>query len=300
MSAPFGAPQQGPQAPAPGSQAGPGRQSAPAGRAASGGQADDMDLMFLLNLVAAGAGLVGYLFGFFDGLASTLVLSLPGFALVAAAVLAGLRALPKTPDTFPLLAIFAGYAALGTLMTVVRGSSDVFVIVMLLATIVQLGAVVGIALVELGVLNASGGTGKSASRSGPLPPQQNAQQPQQAQPQPFHGQQGQQPQQPAWNRPQGAPQGAPQNGGWVPASPSQPQPVPAPPGQQPSAWSPGSGGFGVPAAQPGQSSQLGPSGQQDQFGQQGPPGQQGQSGGQSVQGPKGTQQLPQPGAAQDF
>ncbi len=276
MSAPYGAPQQGPQAAAPGQPAAPG---------APGRQENGPDLQFLLSLVAAGAGLVGYVLGFFGGTASTLVLSLPGFSLIAAAVLAGIRVLPKVPDTLPLAVVFAAYSALGSLMNVARGSVEGLLIVLLLLAIVQLGAVVGVLLVQAGIIADSAGPSKAAPQSGPLPQAPYAQQPHQPQ---------QQPQQPAWNRPQGA-----QPGGWTPGVPgNQPQPAPAPPGQQPSAWSPSSGGFA--AAGP----QSGPTPQPNQPAQPNQPGQGQSAAGQQGQGqqnsPKGTQQMPHPGSSQDF
>ena len=274
MSAPFGAPQQGPQAAAPGQQPAPGQQE---GRP---------DLTFLLSLVAAGAGLVGYLLGFFGGTASTLVLSLPGFSLIAAAVLAGIRVLPKVPDTLPLAVVFAAYSALGSLMNVTKGV-DGLLVVLLLLSIVQLGAVVGVLLVQAGIIAASGGASQ-APKSGPLPQapygQQSQQQPQQ------------QPQQPAWNRPQGPGQ----VGGWSPAPGSQPQPAAAPPGQQPGAWSPSSGGFAAPGS-PSGPNQQGANQQGLNQPAQGQPAQGQPAQGQPAQGqqggPKGTQQMPHPGSS---
>lgn len=275
MSAPFGAPQQGPQA------AAPGQPAAPGGPGAPGRQVDGPDLRFLLSLVAAAAGLVGYVLGFFGGPASSLLQSLSGFSFIAAAVLAGIRVLPKVPDMLPLTVVFAAYAALGSLMNMTKGSVDGLLIILLLLAVIQLGAVVGVLLMQAGIIAASGGTSKAAPPSGPLPQAPYAQQPHQ-------------PQQPAWNRPQGSGQA----GGWGPGVPgNQPQPAPAPPGQQPGAWSPSSGGFAAPGPQSGPSSQSNQPGQQSPI-QQGPgqqgPGQQGQD---QQAGPKGTQQMPHPGSS---
>lgn len=273
MSAPFGAPQQGPQAAAPGQAPLPGQPAS--GQPAQ--QAGGTDPTFLLSLVAAGAGLVGYVLGFFGGTASTLVLSLPGFSLIAAAVLAGIRVLPKVPDTLPLAVVFAAYSALGSLMNVTKGV-DGLLVVLLLLSIVQLGAVVGVLLVQAGIVAASGGASQ-APKSGPPPQAPYGQHPQQ------------QPQQPAWNRPQGSGQ----VGGWSPAPGSQPQPAPAPPGQQPGAWSPSSGGFAAPGPSSGPNP-LGPNQQGANQPAQGQPA-QGQPGQGQQGGPKGTQQMPHPGSS---
>ncbi|GAA0525573.1 hypothetical protein GCM10011581_14350 [Saccharopolyspora subtropica] len=231
----------------------------------------------ILALVAAGAGLIGYLIGFFDEAAGVVMGSLTGFALICAAALAGLRFVPKTPDCLFAAAPLAAYATLALLQDLVGGTAGGVTVVLLLLTLAQLGGVLGVLLIDGGIL-----TLPSSQPSQPSKPAFG-------QPGPF------QPGKP------GAP-GGPGGPGWPTGQPAQPgtggwSPVGTQP-PQPGGWVPASGSQpGQPAA-PSHTAQSGPapSGQN----QSGQPGQGGSSSGQHGQsghtGPQGTQQMPHPGA----
>lgn len=262
-------------------------------------------------LVAAGAGLIGYLIGFFNEVASVAIGSLAGFSLLLAAALAGLRFVPKTPDGLFAAAPLAAYATLALLQDVVGGGSGGIGVVLLLLALAQLGAVVGVLLIDGGIIDA------------PSKPAQPAK-PQFGQPGPFKQGGPGGPGRPGGPGASGGPSGPGGHGGpggsggpggpsgpggpgaWSPAGqpgqPAQPghfgqpgggwSPSSNPQPQQPGGWNPSSGGFPTPI-QPGQSAS--PSGQPS--GQPGPssqPGQPSQSG--QASGPQGTQQMPHPGA----
>lgn len=257
MSVPHGAPHPAPKQPTP-----------------PGGKAGGHGLTFILTCAAGAAGVLGYLLGFFSPEASALIGGLPGFSLVAAAVLAGMRLLPKAPNTTYAAAPLAVYAALGLLQGVVGGAGGLAVVILLLA-VVQLVAVGAVLLSEAGAVALPELKSKSSSpASGPSP-------------RPAQPQAGQ------FGHP--GPQGQPVQ-----------RPVPAPPQppwgqnhtgpQPPVGWNPPSGG--QPA---GQSGQPGQPGQQNQSGPrapaQGQAGQQDQQG--AVQGPQGTQQMPHPASSSE-
>ncbi|WP_460961284.1 DUF5336 domain-containing protein [Parasphingorhabdus pacifica] len=298
MSAPYGMPQQAPQQPTP-----------------QGASSRKLALPSILVLVAAGAGLLGYLLAFFGPAASAIFSGLPGLCLVAAATLAGMRFLPKAPNMLYAAAPLAVYAPLGLLQVVVNGGGSGLVVVLLLLAIVQLGAVAAVLLDESGLITLPAGKASlpkpGAGRPGPSgqpgqpggpagqpgQPGQFGQKPVPAPPQPPWAQPGPhtgpQPHVPQPGQHPHAP--APQQGGWVPSAggavPSSPHGQPAPqaaPHGQPGGQQQGQGSPGgqQPEGQP-------QGGGQQQGGQQGGGQQQG---GQASSGPQGTQQMPHPGA----
>jgi hypothetical protein len=238
MSVPFGAPQ----------------------RSATSGHSAGLDLTVLLPLGAAGAGLIAYLLAFFDAQSTIVFSAIPGLCIIAVAALAGLRLLPKAPNTLYAAAPLAAFAALELLQAVIGGGGGGILIVILVLAVLQLAAVAGVLLLEAGIIESP--LSKGAQRVGS--PQQGPM-PQQARP----GQFGRNPQQPAGPAQPGhfaAP------GGWSPpGSQAQPGPFP-PPGPQSGGWSPPQPGGQTPSPSGGQPKQ--------------PP----QAG-----GPQGTQQMPHPG-----
>ncbi len=294
MSNPYGAPP--PNQPAP-PHAGSPRPDTP-------GQDDGTELSSVLPLVAAGAGLVAYVLGFFDQATSGLIVSTPGLAIVVAAGLAGLKVLPKMPDTLVAAGPLALYGTLAVLQSVLSGTAGGVGIVLLIMSLVQLAAVGALVLTGAGVVSSGPRPGRSPSSqppypqgpgSGPFPPS-GAQPGQQPMPQGYgqpSGPQFAQPQpaQPPWGPPQG---GQPFGGqGHVPAG------YPSAPGQNaPGYGGPGASGqpFGAEAQSPSPSGgfsaapgegtqQVSPSG--PQASQSGPQ--------QPVDGPEGTRQMPYPG-----
>jgi hypothetical protein len=274
------------------------------------------ELKEVLAMVAAGAGVVGYLLGFFDDGVGALMGSLAGFGLVASAVLAGLRFLPKTPDALFAAVPLAAYSALALLQDVIRNTASGLVSVLMVLALAQLAAVLGVLLIEGGVIKAGGPAigPKPKSYGQPFPQGPGPRGPGQggpagpggARPGPG-GSSG-----PGWS-PQGQPSPGAQFGGpppWNPASGGQPV-------QQPGSRNPSSDGFATPnpdssGPQPNRpANQSGPisqpaqqSGQQQsgQAAQQSPAqsGQQPQSqppkSDQDNGGPQGTRQMPHPGA----
>lgn len=290
MSNPYGAPP--PNQPAP-PHAGSPRPDAP-------GQDGGTELSSVLPLVAAGAGIVAYVLGFFDQATSGLIVSTPGLAIVVAAGLAGLKVLPKMPDTLVAAGPLALYGTLAVLQSVVTGTAGGVGIVLLIMSLVQLAAVGALVLTGAGVVSSGPRPGRSPSSqpphpqgpgSGPFPPagaqpgpkpqgfgQHSG--PQYAQPQPA---------QPPWGPPQGGqPFGAQ---GHVPAG------YPGGPQNAAGYGGPGTSGqpFGAESQAPsgGFSAAPGDAGTQ-QVSQSGP--QASQSGPQQpVDGPEGTRQMPYPG-----
>jgi hypothetical protein len=278
MSVPFGAPQQ----------------------ASPGQPTDGFQLRSLLPLGAAGAGLLAYLLAFFDGQSAAVFGALPGFCIITAGALAGLRLLPKAPNTLFAAAPLAVFAVLGLLQAVLRGAAGGFLIVILLLAIVQFGAVLSALLLETGIIERSTPT---AMASSPQP----APFPQQAKPGQFGPQRGGRAPQPSG--PAQPSHFGPHPGGWNP-QPSGPQPggwgAPQPGGQAPqSGGQPSQSGGQAPASGqilPPSGSQPSSSGQAPVSGQILPP-----SGGQSQTpppsgnsgGPQGTQQFPHPAPPQE-
>lgn len=258
MSVPFGAP----------------RQPGPAG-------SGDPSPIARLPLVAAGAGLLAYLLAYFTAQSAAAFAGIPGFCLITAAALAGMRSLPKAPNTLYAAGPLAAAGALVLLQVVLRGGAETMLIIIMVLALIQLAAVTGALLWEAGVVGAAsgakprpmpppsnpshfppppggwspppGGPGQPGpfSSSGGRSPAGPAQQPQPQQAQP------QQSQQPYPQQPQFPPSG-PQQGGWVPArqdggaTQQIPPPPPggsggplSPPGGQP-AEPPPSGGFASP------------------------------------------------------
>ncbi|WP_433870203.1 DUF5336 domain-containing protein [Saccharopolyspora sp. CA-218241] len=271
--------------------------------AASSGLRKDLDGILLL--VAAGAGVVGYLIGFFSDTAGVLVGGMTGFSSIVAAALAGIRLLPKAPDTLYWAAPLAAYGMLAHLQDLVRGASGGIVVVLLLLQIAQAGALVALLLFEQGLVKRPGARGEPgttrvpASATGPHPWNSG----------PGSGQFAQQPGGPQTGPQQTGPQsGGPQQGGPPtgpqPGGPQQggqpPVPPPPPWNQQPGGWNPGSNPPGAP--QQGQPAPFPPGQQHQGQSPQGQPaqGQQGQGqqsqGGQSG-GPSGTQKMPHPGGS---
>ncbi|GAA2331203.1 hypothetical protein GCM10009854_02770 [Saccharopolyspora halophila] len=262
----------------------------------SGPARRSLELKEILALAAAGAGGIGYLLGFFDEAAGVALGSNAGFALIVAAVLAGLRFVPRTPNGLFAAAPLAAYAALAMLQQLLRGTAGGLGIVLVLAALVQCVAVFGVLLADGGVLK----IGASAQ------PRPNGQPPHSSQPGVLRAPGG-----PGGPGARFGP-GGPANGGWAPqgkpaqgppAHPGQPGPPNPPWGQpqQPGSRPPSSDGAPVPGGpQPESGGQQVPGGP----GQQGP-GQQAQyppSGPQPASkpepdnGPQGTRQMPHPGA----
>lgn len=249
----------------------------------------------ILASAAAGAGGVGYLLGFFDESAGVALGSNAGFALIAAAVLAGLRFVPRTPNGLFAAAPLAAYAALAMLQQLLRGTAGGLGIVLVLAAVVQCAAVFAALLVDGGVLKLGGSAQPRPNGQHPHPPHPGG------------------PRGPGG--PTGGPggrfgAGGPPNGGWSPqgkpaqgppAHPGQPAP-PNPPWaqpQQPGSRPPSSDGVPVPGGpqpEPGAQQGHGQPGfaQQDQYPQSGP-----QPAGKPESdngGPQGTRNMPHPGA----
>ncbi|TDC92858.1 cell surface protein [Saccharopolyspora aridisoli] len=270
------------------------------------------ELREVLAMVAAGAGVVGYLLGFFDDGVGALMGSMAGFGLVASAVLAGLRFLPKTPDALFAAVPLAAYSALALLQDVLRNTASGLVSVLMVLALVQLAAVLGVLLVEGGVVKAGdpASSPKPKSHGQPFPQGPGPRGPGPGGPagpggaRPGPGA----PSGPGWS-PQGQPAPGAQFGGpppWNPASGGQPAQ------QQPGSRNPSSDGFTTatpdssgpqpnrPANQSGPTPQPG----QQQNGQpaQQPPAQSAQqpqsqpNSEQDSGGPQGTRQMPHPGA----
>ena len=272
------------------------------------------ELKEVLAMVAAGAGVVGYLLGFFDDGVGALMGSMAGFGLVASAALAGLRFLPKTPDALFAAVPLAAYSALALLQDVIRNTASGLVSVLMVLALAQLAAVVGVLLLEGGVIKAGGASGpasspKSQSYGQPFPQGPGPRGPGPGGPAgPGGARPGPGPSGPGWG-PQGQPAPGAQFGGpppWNPASGGQPA-------QQPGSRNPSSDGFATPnpdssGPQPSRpASQSGPISQpgQQQNGQAAPqppaqPAQQPQTpqpkSEQDSGGPQGTRQMPHPGA----
>ncbi|MEB3368867.1 DUF5336 domain-containing protein [Saccharopolyspora mangrovi] len=250
------------------------------------------ELKEVLAMVAAGAGVVGYLLGFFDDGVGALMGSMAGFGLICSAALAGLRFVPKTPDALFVSVPLSAYAALALLQDVVRNTASGLVAVLMVLALAQLAAVVGVLLIEGGVIK----SGPTSSQPKPYgqPPFPQGQRgpggpggPGAARPGPGG------PPAPGWS-PQGQP-GA-QFGGPPPWNPAGGQPAQQPSGNR----NPSSDGFATPnpdssgphqrpASQSGPIPQPGPQ-QPSQSGQQQP--KTDSDGG----GPQGTRQMPHPGA----
>ncbi|TDD82240.1 cell surface protein, partial [Saccharopolyspora karakumensis] len=191
------------------------------------------ELKEVLAMVAAGAGVVGYLLGFFDDGVGALMGSMAGFGLVASAVLAGLRFLPKTPDALFAAVPLAAYSALALLQDVIRNTASGLVSVLMVLALAQLAAVLGVLLIEGGLVKIGGASGPA---SGPQP---------QSYGQPFP--QGPGPRGPGAGGPGGARPGpgGPSGPGWSP----QGQHAPGAQFGGPPPWNPASGG--QPVQQPG-------------------------------------------------
>jgi hypothetical protein len=161
-----------------------------------------LDRNHVLLLVAAIAGPLAYLVGITNHALS----GLAGFALVTAGALAGLRFLPKAPDTTFAAAPLAGYAVLALVRHLVNGGGGLAYLLLVLA-VLQTAALVVLLLVEAGVVNLPGG------RSQPPQPRQTASPaPPPAAP---YGRPGPLGQAPPWQQP---PADAPGFGGrWQPA-----------------------------------------------------------------------------------
>lgn len=256
MSAPYGAPQQVPRPPATPEPSGGGT-----------------DLTSYLSMGAAGAGLIGYVLGFVDTDVANLFSGLPGFSLLIAAVLAGMRLLPKAPGTLYAAPPLALYATLALLQQVIHGSSTMVIVLFVLA-LLQCGALVTVVLIEAGLINQKkdqqpGVSGQASAQqppAGPPPgppgrtpgpggPHTGPQSP--APPrQPGPHQSGPYPQQPPQQQapyppqpPQGPPPGQPQQQPWNAAPAGGWNAAPGGPGGQ----APASAGF---ASQPTESTSL--------------------------------------------
>lgn len=254
----------------------------------TGGGRRSFELREVLAMVAAGAGAVGYLLGFFDDGVGALMGSMAGVGLICSAALAGLRFVPKTPDALFVAVPLSVYAALALLQDVIRNTASGLVPVLMVLALAQLAAVVGVLLIEGGVVKAGGGP------SGPKPKPHGQPPFPQGQPGPRGpggpgGPGGARPG-PGWS-PQGQP-GA-QFGGpppWHPTSGGQP-------GQQPGGRNPSSDGLATSnpdSSGPHQNRPANQSGPIPQPGQQPQPPQPKSE--QDNGGPQGTRQMPHPGA----
>lgn len=125
------------------------------------------DLTTLLPLASAGAGLLGYLLAFLDAQAAGYFAGIPGFAIITAAAVVGLRLLPRSPNTIYAAVPLAAVGALVLFQVVLRGGADAMVIIIMVLALCQLGAVVGTLLLETGVV---GNAPVSQARQGPVPP----------------------------------------------------------------------------------------------------------------------------------
>src|SRR5690606_27734252 len=101
---------------------------------------DRREPTFILTMIAAGSGLVGYIIGFFDEFTASALSGMAGLGFIVAAALAGMRALPRVPNTLYAAAPLALYAMLALLQSIVGGSPSGIVVVLLLLMIVQLGS----------------------------------------------------------------------------------------------------------------------------------------------------------------
>lgn len=237
------------------------------------------DLVTLLPLASAGAGLLAYLLAFLDAQAGVLFAGVPGFSIITAAAAVGVRRLPKSPNTLYAAVPLAAAGALVLLQVVLRGGVDALVIIIMVLALLQLGSVVGALLLETGVV---GVASASQSRPAPVPPRQGG-------PGPFRPPQG------GWSPPQ---QGGPPKPGPFPApgvhhappppgGPGAPNPFP-PPGPPQGGWrlpqtgEPASPPPGSPSAPP-------PSGLSGTLSSPDEPSEPPASG-----GPQGTQHLPFP------
>ncbi|RRO12859.1 cell surface protein [Saccharopolyspora rhizosphaerae] len=259
------------------------------------------ELREVLALVAGGAGVVGYLLGFFDDGVGALMGSMAGVGLICSAALAGLRFVPKTPDALFVAVPLSAYAALALLQDVVRGTASGLVPVLMVLALAQLAAVVGVLLSEGGVI-------KGGERSSPKPAP-HGQPPYPQGPRGPGGPGGSGGARPGPGGPPGpgwSPQAQPgaQFGGpppWNPSSGGQPSQQSS---GQPGGWNPSSDGFtssnpessgphqSRPGPQSGPVQKPGQPGGQQQGGQ--PPRPQG--GSEQDNGPQGTRQMPHPGA----
>lgn len=237
------------------------------------------DLVTLLPLASAGAGLLAYLLAFLDAQAAVVFAGVPGFSIIAAAVAVGVRRLPKSPNTLYAAVPLAAAGALVLLQVVLRGGVDALVVVIMVLALIQLGAVAGALLLETGVVGMA-----SASPSWPTPVS-----PKQGNPGQFRPPQG------GWSPPQqGGPAKpgpfAPPGGHRAPPPPGGPSaqgPVP-PSGPPQGGWSPPQTG-GPASPPPGGPSAPPPSGLS---GTLSPPSGLPES--PSPSGPQGTQHLPHP------
>ena len=245
------------------------------------GRRGSFELREILALVAAGAGAVGYLLGFFDDGVGALMGSMAGFGLIASAALAGLRFAPKTPDALFVAVPLSAYAALALLQDVIRNTASGLVSILMVLALAQLGSVLAVLLIEGGVIK-SGSPGPASG------PHQQGQRFPQGQPGPRGpggpgGPGGARPG-PGWS-PQGQAAPGAKFGGpppWNPASGGQPALQPPAPQSPPGGWNPSSDGFSAvnpdgprpasqsgPLQQPGQAQQQhNPQSGQQQSGQQ--------------------------------
>jgi len=285
MSTPYGAPP--PHRPNPG-----------AARAEPPQAGGNNDLTSGLPLVAAVAGLVAYLLGFFDQATATLIAGPAGLAIVVAGALAALRRWPSLPNSPAGAAALAVYGTLAVLQSIVTGAAGGVAIVLLVMALVQVAALVGLALVEAGAVRRGPRRARApkpgkGTGSGPFPPLGGPQFGQAGPPQ-F----GQPVQQQPGNS--GAVHVGPGSAGPGSAGPGSAGPGNAAPGQPGQPWGPPPGGYAGPppgfAAPPNQAPNSGqPNQPEPQSGghpAQGEP----QSGGQPAapDGPAGTRQMPHP------
>ncbi|WP_406688710.1 DUF5336 domain-containing protein [Saccharopolyspora sp. ID03-671] len=293
----------------------------------TGGDRRSFELREILAMGAAGAGVVGYLLGFFDDGVGALMGSMAGVGLISTAALAGMRFLPKTPDALFVAVPLSAYAALALLQDVVRNTASGLVPVLMVLALAQLAAVLGVLLVEGGVIKPGSRSGDGSSRPGTGP--QPYGQPPFPQGRPQRGPGGPGGPRPGPGGPGWSPQGQPgaQFGGpppWNPNTGGQPaqQQSSAADSQQPGGWNPSSGGVPTPGpdssgphqnrpgqqnaqpgpnaqsgAQPPQQPQSGPNTQPPSNTQPPPSTQHAQQpkSDQDGGGPQGTRQMPHPG-----
>ncbi|SFS42407.1 DUF5336 domain-containing protein [Saccharopolyspora flava] len=283
--------------------------SAPYPQQPSTGERRSFELKEVLVMVAGGAGAVGYLLGFFDDGVGALMGSMAGVGLISTAALAGMRFLPKTPDALFVGVPLTAYAALALLQDVIRNTASGLVPLLMVLALAQLAAVLGVLLIEGGVIKPGAKPGGSHPGTGPQPygrPPFSQGRPGPSRPGPGWNPQGQQPAgqpagqfggQPPWNPAAGGPSG-PQPDGRNPSSDGFAAPNPDNSGphqvRPTSGPLPQNGHPGSPAqAQPGQ-------GQGQPIQGQGQPGQgQGQPGqGQNAQPSQGQPGQGQPGQGQ--
>ena len=217
----------------------------------------------LLALVAAGLGVVVYLFGFFAqfGIITTLL----GPLLVGGGLLVGASVLPKVGKVLLPGAVAVTVGMLMLLQAVVGGGASTTVVVALVVAFLEAATAVGAVLLDAGIVTAPAPRPKAPGHEQQFPgyPQQGYAQPgygpgypqQGSQPgysQPGYGPQGSQPgygqpgygapqygtQPPAYDRP--APYGQPGYGQQPPAAPEQPawgqQQAPESSGQPAAPW----------------------------------------------------------------